>query len=497
MNAGGVGDPSDAFVILERLGSGTFGSVWLAAERQSSKLVAVKVLPLDRVVGKKTGLESIRREIHVMKTCANDCASVVRFYGSYVTPLLEAVWLVMEACECSVLDLMGATEAPLPEPALVAVAAAVTRALSYLHGEHGVIHRDVKSSNILLSHEGDPKLGDLGVATLSSNSGENIRTFVGTPLWLAPEAISTGSYDAKVDVWALGVTAIEMAEMHPPHHSLSSVARAIFLIPTSPPPALESPAAFSAELPRFVHRCLQKDPALRPSAKDLLSDPLIEQAPQTARTARPPLVELLKAARRGRTHDRGGFLAENEPLPPGLPVVNGVPSVVAGAGIGAGSKPLFREPPLVKEKSPGVGGGGGGGGGGVPSDEREGVAQRHDVRVHPENVEAHREHPVQHARHGEHQPRPAAAAVRLRRLRCTCGAQRVCHNMTDDLAGKRGVRVVVGGDERVVAHAGALQVQVPVPCELEVCGCRVGDGDGAIMGEPTKDARGRFTECSH
>ena len=354
MNAGGVGDPSDAFVILERLGSGTFGSVWLAAERQSSKLVAVKVLPLDRVVGKKTGLESIRREIHVMKTCANDCASVVRFYGSYVTPLLEAVWLVMEACECSVLDLMGATEAPLPEPALVAVAAAVTRALSYLHGEHGVIHRDVKSSNILLSHEGDPKLGDLGVATLSSNSGENIRTFVGTPLWLAPEAISTGSYDAKVDVWALGVTAIEMAEMHPPHHSLSSVARAIFLIPTSPPPALESPAAFSAELPRFVHRCLQKDPALRPSAKDLLSDPLIEQAPQTARTSRPPLVGLLKAARRGRTHDRGGFLAENQPLPPGLPVVNGVPSVVAGAGIGAGSKPLFREPPLVKEKSPGA-----------------------------------------------------------------------------------------------------------------------------------------------
>ena len=154
MNAGGVGDPSDAFVILERLGSGTFGSVWLAAERQSSKLVAVKVLPLDRVVGKKAGLESIRREIHVMKTCANDCASVVRFYGSYVTPLLEAVWLVMEACECSVLDLMGATEAPLPEPALVAVAAAVTRALSYLHGEHGVIHRDVKSSNILLTATG-------------------------------------------------------------------------------------------------------------------------------------------------------------------------------------------------------------------------------------------------------------------------------------------------------------------------------------------------------
>ena len=61
MNAGGVGAPSDAFVILERLVSGTVGSVWLAAERQSSKLVAVKVLPLDRVVGKKTGLESIRR----------------------------------------------------------------------------------------------------------------------------------------------------------------------------------------------------------------------------------------------------------------------------------------------------------------------------------------------------------------------------------------------------------------------------------------------------
>ena len=332
--------------------------MWLAAERQSSKLVAVKVLPLDRVVGKKTGLESIRREIHVMKTCANDCASVVRFYGSYVTPLLEAVWLVMEACECSVLDLMGATEAPLPEPALVAVAAAVTRALSYLHGEHGVIHRDVKSSNILLSHEGDPKLGDLGVATLSSNSGENIRTFVGTPLWLAPEAISTGSYDAKVDVWALGVTAIEMAEMHPPHHSLSSVARAIFLIPTSPPPALESPAAFSAELPRFVHRCLQKDPTLRPSAKDLLSDPLIEQAPQTARTARPPLVELLKAARRGRTHDRGGFRGGSRCR--GAPRRQRRALRRRGRRHRRGLKAANR----LSSEEPGVGGGGGGGGGG-------------------------------------------------------------------------------------------------------------------------------------
>ena len=64
--------------------------------------------------------------------------------------------------------------------------------------------------------------------------------------------------------------------------------------------------------------------------------------------------------------------------------------------------------------------------------------------------------------------------------------------MTDDLTGKRGVRDVIGGDERIVAHAGALQVQVPVPCELEVCSCGVSDGDGVIKGEPMKDALGGF-----
>jgi serine/threonine protein kinase len=149
---------------------------------------------------------------------------------------------------------------PIEEKYIVLIVREVLVALSYLHRQ-GIIHRDIKAANILLTQAGKILLCDFGVAAHLQTNSNKRSTFIGTPLWMAPEVITDGkSYDTKADIWSLGVTLYEIATGNPPYFGMEPL-RACALIPRSAPARLDASGNFSLPMKEFLGLCLQTDPS--------------------------------------------------------------------------------------------------------------------------------------------------------------------------------------------------------------------------------------------
>ncbi|KAJ7515528.1 hypothetical protein O6H91_22G016800 [Diphasiastrum complanatum] len=281
-------DPSLKYELLNELGKGSYGAVYKARDLKTSELVAIKVISLSQG---EEGYDEIRGEIEMLQQCNHP--NVVRYLGSYQGE--DYLWIVMEYCGGgSVADLMSITDEALEEHQIAYICKEALKGLSYLHSIFKV-HRDIKGGNILLTEQGEVKLGDFGVAAQLTRTMSKRNTFIGTPHWMAPEVIQESRYDGKVDVWALGVSAIEMAEGLPPRSNVHPM-RVLFMISREPAPMLEDKEKWSLIFHDFVAKCLTKEPRSRPTATAMLQHKFIEKCKGTA-GAMLPKIEKARAVR--------------------------------------------------------------------------------------------------------------------------------------------------------------------------------------------------------
>lgn len=140
------------------------------------------------------------------------------------------------------------------------------------------MHRDVKPNNILITHDGTVKLGDMGTACMAVTNRHSVQ---GTFQYLAPEIFSVQAYDGKVDIWALGMTLLELAQGFNPFQS-EHFARVLYHLVDSPSaPSLADPSLHSPAFIDFLSRMLTLKPEERESAVQLLKHPFLKKVNKT------------------------------------------------------------------------------------------------------------------------------------------------------------------------------------------------------------------------
>jgi tRNA A-37 threonylcarbamoyl transferase component Bud32 len=259
------------FQVIRCLGQGGMGQVYLAEQVSLKRKVALKVLRRD-LAGNETSLARFKAEAEAVARATH--ANIVQVY--YIGTVDSLPFMALEYVEGKnlreYLAKKGPPDLPLALSIMRQVAAALVRA-----GELGIIHRDIKPDNILLTRKGEVKVADFGLSRALTAAGDVNLTqsgvTMGTPLYMAPEQAEGKPLDCRADIYSLGVTCYHMFAGEPPFRGATAIEVALQHITGQAPQLAEARPDLPAALCALVHRMMARRPEDRfQTARDMLRE---------------------------------------------------------------------------------------------------------------------------------------------------------------------------------------------------------------------------------
>ena len=254
------------YTIIERIGVGSYGRIYKV--KKDDIIYVLKEIPINKSVDNEK-LESVKNEADILSSLNNKY--IVQYYESF--QMRQNIYIVMEYCEkgdlCSYMSERQKTKKTnfyFTEDFIWKLFIQISIGLFYIHSKK-ILHRDIKTLNILLTKELNGKIGDLGVAKVLEGTNHAI-TFIGTPYYVSPEMCQNKPYNEKSDIWALGCILYELITFSHPFTASNQAALFIKILHGNYTPL---PERTSKDLINMVKFILQKNSNKRPSMKDIIT----------------------------------------------------------------------------------------------------------------------------------------------------------------------------------------------------------------------------------
>jgi serine/threonine protein kinase len=261
---------TEFYKIGKVIGKGAFGKVNLAIHRLTGKFVALKSIS-KQMMSDESSLKKVRQEYNILKKARHQ--NIVRLYESFDTE--SHIVYVMEVCGGGDLLTYVRRRRKLKEDYAKFLFGQIIKGLQYVHSK-GVLHRDIKLDNILLTSEGEVKICDFGVSKLVSSKMQVQTEQCGTPAYIAPEVFRGKGYKGfQSDIWSAGVVLYAMLYGTVPFKAtnMAELQQQIINVQCS----WGQPNDISPQALAFLKRILEADPVKRLTPEQILADPWMQQ----------------------------------------------------------------------------------------------------------------------------------------------------------------------------------------------------------------------------